>query len=165
MKIYYTEENNNSFDGELEQLCPFSEQVSHKRADGSEYSCPICVGSNACMECRHCYGFGFSGHFGMRKLMLIPVRFRTYEEKCNPNETSKGLKQYRYVSKGDYIKCELTYSELYRQRNKLLKFKVWWWHKAGVKLKRLHYKLDEKRVNALCWLRMKFENLKYKIKK
>ncbi|MBR4623995.1 MAG: hypothetical protein IKO56_00490 [Alphaproteobacteria bacterium] len=165
MKIYYTEENNNSFDGELEQLCPFNEQVSHKRADGSEYSCPICVGSNACIKCRHCYGFGFSGHFGMRKLMLIPVRFRTYEEKCNPNETSKGLKQYRYVSKGDYVKCEMTYNSIYREKSKLLKLKLWWWHFIGAKLNRFLYKLDKWRITVLGNIRMKFENLKYKIKK
>lgn len=163
MKIYYTEDKS-ELDSTLEQTCPFNEMHTGKRKDGSEYSYPIYVGSNACVNCKHCYGEGFSGYYSLKGLMLIPVRFRTYYEKCDPNETSKGLKQYRYVSKRDYIKCEMTYNEIYRQKSKLLKFKIWWWHKVGVKIIRLRYKLDEKRVDSLCWLRMKFENLKYKIK-
>lgn len=171
MKIYYTQ-NNNSFDGELEQLCPFNEQVSNKRADGSEYSYQICVGSSACTNCRHCYGSGFSGHLGMRKLMLIPIRFRTYKEKCDPNETNKGSKQFKLVSKGDYIKCEMMYNSVYREKSKLLKLKLWWWHFIGAKLNRFLYKLDEQRVkvlrkldeqrvNVLDKIKRKIENIKF----
>lgn len=145
MKIYYTEDDNIIYK-ELEQICPFNERFSNKRADDSEHSCQICVGSNACIQCQHCYGWGFSGHLGMRKLILIPVKFRTYEEKCDPNETNKGLNQFRFISECDYIKCEMTYNSIYREKSKLLKFKIWWWHHIGIKLKRFLYKLDERRI-------------------
>ena len=171
MKIYYTVDKNN-FDGELEQLCPFNEQVSNRRADGSEYSYQICVGSNACIECCHCYGSGFSGYLGVRKLMLIPVRFRIYKEKCDQNETNKGREQFKLVSKGDYIKCEMTYNSVYREKSKLLKFKLWCWHFIGIKLNRFLYKLDEQRVKVLneldeqrvkvlCEIKRKIKNIKF----
>ena len=161
MKIYYTERKE-GIDGELEQVCPFGEKHHHKRNDGSEYTTPKYVGSLGCFKCPYCYGAGFTGYLGLpslKNIMFIPVKFGEYDE-CEHLDKQTGLKQYRCISKSDYVKCSLLFSDNYRNRKKT-KFKIWWWHKFGLKIDHFAYKLDKLRLDVLYKINRKIENIKF----
>lgn len=125
MKIYYT--SNGGFHDELEQVCPC---ITEKPSNGI----PIYVGSIKCQECPYCYGAGLSAF--TEEWCVIPKNMSaTQKEKIE-----LGLEQFSLISKHDYIKCAQLYNS--RTRNKFsMRFKVWWWHKVGIRLQRFLHNL------------------------
>ena len=146
MKIYFTTDN--SVDGSLEQVCPFGELIHFKRKDGTEWTMPKNVGSNSCTNCPYCYGEGFQGFYGpnSKSWMMIPKSLSfdglNYEEK-EQEKLKLGRKQFRIVSEKDYIQCARHLDEKLINKNKKLKFKLWWWHHIGIKVNSYRYKIEK----------------------
>lgn len=161
MKLYFTTDG--SIDQELEQVCPFGELHHFKRDDGSEFTMNKYVGCGGCLECPYCYGAGFWGPYGNKpnRWVLVPQKFTPNSYNYEENEKRKlelGLKQFRIIPNSDYIKCARAFSEDFRNKSKKLKFKIWWWHHIGIKIR------DFRVFSLKCYFDLKFKiyDLSYK---
>lgn len=146
MKIFYTS-SLNGIDQDLDQICPFRQRS--EKTGGLMY-----VGSLACKSCKYCYGYGQHPN-ELRKLAVIPFYSRnTKEYDYTPdNELPEwGLKNCKFVSEDDYVKCMLCYSD-YGQQMRKNRFKLWYWKHIGEKLS-----------NAKYWIIKTYYNAKFKIK-
>lgn len=144
MKIYYTTDR--TIDDNLQQVCPFGELHHFNRTDGSEITIPKYVGCGGCENCKYCYGRGFHGYYHNSEFIIIPKNFESDDLNYERNERKKielGIKQFNVVQKNDYIYCAKCYTDKFREKNKMLKFKIWWWHHVGIKIDRLKYNIDK----------------------
>ena len=162
MKIYYTTDG--TIDDNLQQVCPFGELHHFTRADGSEYTMIKYVGCGGCVDCKYCYGKGFTGYYGNKsEWMMIPKKIiPDYEWNYDESEKKKielGSKQFSVITENDYICCAKCYNDEFREKNKKLKFKIWWWHHVGIKIDHLHYNVDK----FYCDKRYKIERFFRKI--
>lgn len=140
MKIYYSTDG--SVDDNLEQVCPFGELHHFKREDGSEYTIPKRIGCGGCVTCKHCYGAGinyYQGGIRAKDMILVPRNIDASEDE----RVEMKFAQFFPISKGDYVKCSLCFTEKYRNRT-ALKLKIWWWHHIGYHFKILKCKFTEK---------------------
>ena len=146
MKIYYITDG--TIDSHLQQVCPFGELHHLTRDDWNECTMIKYVGSRSCVYCKYCYGRGFKGYYGNKlELMMIPKK-TIPDDELNYDEAEKkkielGIKQFSVITENDYICCAKCYRDEFREKNKKLKFKIWWWHNVGIKIDHLHYNIDK----------------------
>ena len=146
MKIFYTS-SVNGIDQDLDQICPFR-QRSEKTGS------LIYLGSVACKECKYCYGYGQNPN-PLHKPIIIPFYSRnTKEYNYSPDSELPewGLKDCKFVSEVDYVKCMRCYSEHGQQMRKN-RFKLWYWKHIGERLS-----------DAKYWLIQTSFDIKFKIK-
>lgn len=152
MKIFFTT-TKHGIDSDLDQVCPFNNKIEGRDR-------VVLVGSNSCARCPYCYGYGQHPN-PWHKLMILPA-YSIYSDK-NENRDEReiadeGLKNYKFVSECDYVKCMMAYSEYGRKMFKN-RFKLWYWKHIGERLSTFRYIAIEKYVD----LKVKFSDLKYKI--
>ena len=146
MKIFYTA-SINGIDHDLDQTCPFRERTESGQL--------IYLGSVSCKECKHCYGYGQHPN-DLHNLTVIPWYSRN--EGSNKYKTDSELPEFtlkdcKFISGEDYVKCMLCYSEIGRKKKKN-RFKLWYWKNIGEKLS-----------NARYWIIRKYYDIKFNIKK
>lgn len=146
MKIFFTT-TLHGIDSDLDQVCPF-----HSKIKDREH--PFLVGSNACVKCPYCYGYGQHPN-PWHKLAFVPFYSIYSNENENRSESEiaeEGLKNYKCISEDNYIKCMMAFSnqgqKMFRNR-----FKLWWWKHIGERLS-----------NAKCYIIDAWINLKVKCK-
>lgn len=151
MKIFYTS-SVNGIDVDLDQICPFRQKTESGRL--------IYLGSVACKECKHCYGYGQNPN-PFYKQIIIPFYSRnTKEFDYSPDSELPewGLKDCKFVSEVDYVKCMKCYSE-YGQNMKKNRFKLWYWKNIGEHLSNARYFIIEKYYDIKFKIKSKFINI------
>lgn len=152
MKIFFTT-TKHGIDNDLDQVCPFNNKIEGR--DSIVY-----LGSNACARCPYCYGYGQHPN-PWHKLMIIPA-YSMYSEKHANRDgndiANDGLKNYKFVSDCDYVKCMMAFSEYGRNMRKN-KFKLWYWKHIGENISTFKYIAIEKYID----LKVKFSDWKYRI--
>ena len=146
MKIFYTS-SVNGIDQDLDQICPFRQRS--EKTGGLMY-----VGSLACKECKHCYGYGQHPN-PWHNLAVVPFYSRntpSLEYKLDSELPEYSLKDCKFISEDDYVKCMLCYSE-YGQNLRQNRFKLWYWKHIG-----------EKISNARYWIIKTYTDIKVNIK-
>lgn len=154
MKIFYTA-SLNGIDQDLDQLCPFN-----KKSKGGN---SIYLGSVACRECEHCYGYGQHPN-PMHNLVVIPFYSRNTEAlkyRADSELPEYTLKDCKFISEDDYVKCMKCYSD-YGQKMRKNRFKLWYWKHIGEKLSDARYWVIDS-CHRLKWkLQEKVYRLKHK---
>ena len=146
MKIFYTS-SVHGIDEDLDQVCPFKNKIEGREKD-------IYIGSRSCCDCPYCYGYGQHPN-PWHNLMVLPFYSRYSKDNENRSDSEiaeDGLKNFKFVSDCDYVKCMMAYSDYGRNMRKN-KFKLWWWKHIGKHLS-----------DARCYIIDLFVNLKIKLK-
>lgn len=145
MKIFYTS-SVNGIDQDLDQICPFRQRS--EKTGGLMY-----VGSLACKSCKYCYGYGQHPN-EFHKLAVIPFYSRNTKEtrdKADFELPEYSLKDCKFISEDDYIKCMKCFSEIGQKKRKN-RFKLWYWKHIGENLSYARY-----------WIIKTYNDIKVKI--